>query len=133
VASSVGFVRAADLRGGMNLLQLLGHFVAAGRHFLGALFLKLDDFGKQGITLGRLPGTGLSRFWRRPVAAVWILPVVGRQLMLDFLQRCDQVLLDRQQLQDGINVAADDQAGLPAANLAQLQQHLALAADQLDE
>ena len=36
--AALGFVGAADLGGGVDLLQLLGHFVAANGHLLGARF-----------------------------------------------------------------------------------------------
>ena len=65
-APALGLVRVSNMVGRVGLFELIGHFVLAGVHLFGALFLKTNYFFQQGIAFACQLGA-LSTIGGRPV------------------------------------------------------------------
>ena len=118
----------------MHLLQLLGDFVLASVHLLGASFSRLTISSSRVLhSLGHLGALG-TLGWRPPHARVWVLCVVRFQLAFQVLQgRRSACCLPASNLSNAADLATADEIRLPPTNVAKLHQHLMLLANQLGE
>ena len=133
-AAALGLVGAADVGGRVDLLQLLGHFVAAGGHLFGADFSRLTISSQQLVAFGGLLGT-LGSVLR--ASARRAAPGLRRNTVSIRVpgpaSRAINCCLAASNFSSDVDIAARDQVDLPPAEFAQLQQHLVLPADQLGE
>lgn len=117
----------------MHLMQLVGDFIPPRRHLFSSDLFQPYDFFEQRIAFGdplRAVNAVLGRF---PHAPFRIFRIIRRQVALQVLEGCNQFLFGRQQFKERSNISRSDKVGLTAADLAQLQQHLMLLTNQLDE